>query len=128
MCPRRSHHVVHVDDLPFVDFEVDAWEVVNMPVHTHDARVRFVRVVRRVVMLLRLRYMWSQLMSFLNTPAARRNQLQRHRITQLVTYLNTFLRRAHNARQLFGHLTRRKGKLVYTNGRIENNHRTNSSR
>ena len=97
----------------------DDWELVSnsypISAHTH---VRFRKLVRRVVRLIRLRWLWSTCMSMLNTPRMKhRSQLRnRQNISKLTTQLKQYYVQ-HLA--LFTHVERQRGKLVFKNKSIE---------
>jgi hypothetical protein len=112
----HEHEHEHVDN--------DGWELVLEPpvnahaqAHAHNAR-RFRRVVRRVVMLIRLRWLWATCMSTLNTAQFRQQRMavRRRKIAQLAAYIRPLFIRTTN---LFSHLTRDKGRLRYTSRNVD---------
>jgi hypothetical protein len=79
---------------------------------SHIGRMK--RTVKKIILLLRLRWLWSTVMSSLNAAAARRRSpLVNSKLRLLAVYLSDWLKAKHNARPLFGHLKRHKGKLMY---------------
>ena len=94
-----------------VDHDVDDdWEIVN---HASRSRARFVKAVRRVMKILFLRRIHSQLGSWLNTSISRTTSMQHKRriIAQLyASWPRTVLS---GTAALFNHLVRRQGRLAY---------------
>ena len=114
-CARRViHHHVHVHqrihEVEAHD-EQDPWIVIPNPATPRN--VRFQRVVRRAIKLLRLRLIWSKAGSWLNTHAARNPQ--NHRIRVVMSYIFTHFPRTvlRNTKTMFDHLQRRRGALTY---------------
>ena len=112
-----------LDDHELVD-DNDGWELVLEPpvnvhaqAHAHNAH-RLRRVVRRVVMLIRLRWLWSTCMSLLNTPRARLPTfaVRRRRIALLAGYIKPLFVRT---TALFAHLKRDRGRLRYIDRAVD---------
>jgi len=109
----------------FVDMDEDAWELVpndaphaeHVVVANQPTNGRLKRTVRRIVLLIRLRWFWSRVMSSLNAPnTARLSNHTKNRLRTLATYLKTYLIAHHGfVKPLFGHLHRVRGRLQYLN-------------
>ena len=123
---RRPRHEPLPNDLGFDEGVVDVddvpWEIIE---HVPLAQVRndqskFKKVIKKVLLLLRLRYLWSTCMSLLNTPAFRynRNHPLRPNITAIISFLTRFLKQQHDA-AMFRHLKRSRNTLVYVRAATE---------
>lgn len=107
-----SHDTMHEFHDIGNDDEV-GWEIVHNPHLTIpvNRRVRLHYVVRRVVRVLRWRWLWSCCMSMMNTPRARRDNVFKYQVGKLTAYLHKLILKH---KHLFTHVHRIKGKLLYT--------------
>jgi hypothetical protein len=124
---RRPRHELLPNDLEFDDNVIDVddvpWEIIeNVPLAQvrNGRQPKFKKAIKKVLLLLRLRYLWSSCMSLLNTPAFRvnRNHRLRPNITAIINFLTRFLKQQHKA-DMFRHLKRSRNKLVYARAATE---------